>query len=179
MQQQIETNTINLSNETKMDTDAIIAFMTTIAAGQCPVCNDGWYYMNAHSVQGHVLRQHPDEYHEYLEAKRDIKLKSLSAIEERLVAILKEGPQTRDQLVKKLFPDTPVFVYERTTAVTYTGNRTKKASIYTISCRSKRTTVYDGLRKLIIRNMVKKFPLFATERNRGRPQVLFSLLDGK
>jgi len=77
----------------------------------------------------------------------DMKLKSLSAIEERLLALLKDGPHTRDQLVKKL--------------------------------AIPRTTIYDGLRKLIIRNEVKKFPLFATERSRGRPQVLFSLLDGK
>jgi len=78
--------------------------------------------------------------------KDDMKIKSISAIEERLVSILKEGPQTRDQLVKKL-------------------------SI-------PRTTIYDGLRKLIQRNEVKKFPLFATEQSRGRPQVLFSLLVG-
>ena len=79
--------------------------------------------------------------------KDDMKLKSISAIEERLIALLKEGPHTRDQLVKKL-------------AVP-------------------RTTIYDGLRKLIIRNEVKKYPLFATDRSRGRPQVLFSLLDSK
>jgi len=79
--------------------------------------------------------------------KDDMKLKSLSAIEERLVVLLKEGPQTRDQLVKKL--------------------------------AIPRTTIYDGLRKLIMRNEVKKFPLFATDRSRGRPQILFSLLDGK
>ena len=79
--------------------------------------------------------------------KDDMKLKSISAIEERLVALLKEGPQTRDQLVKKM--------------------------------AIPRTTIYDGLRKLITRNEVKKFPLFATDRSRGRPQVLFSLLDDK
>jgi predicted ArsR family transcriptional regulator len=79
--------------------------------------------------------------------KEEMKLKSLSAIEERLVSILKEGPQTRDQLVKKM--------------------------------HLPRTTIYDGCRNLIKRNEVKKFPLFATERSRGRPQVLFSLFDGK
>jgi predicted ArsR family transcriptional regulator len=79
--------------------------------------------------------------------KEDMKLKSLSAIEERLVALLKEGPQTRDQLVKKM--------------------------------AIPRTTIYDGLRKLIMRNEVKKYPLFATDRSRGRPQVLFTLFDGK
>jgi predicted ArsR family transcriptional regulator len=100
--------------------------------------------------------------------KDDMKLKSISAIEERLVAILKEGPHTRDQLVKKL--DLP------------------------------RTTIYDGLRRLIERNEVKKFPMYiptdhvikvkttkgyvyytwrGMRPDRGRPQVLFSLLDGK
>ncbi len=79
--------------------------------------------------------------------KDDLKLKSISAIEERLMAILKEGPQTRDQLVKKM--------------------------------AIPRTTIYDGLRKLIMRNEVKKYPLFETERSRGRPQVLFSLFDEK
>ena len=78
--------------------------------------------------------------------KDDMKLTSLSAIEERLLALLKEGPCTRDQLVKKL--------------------------------AIPRTTIYDGLRKLIIRNEVKKYPLFATDQSRGRPQVLFSLLAG-
>ena len=72
----------------------------------------------------------------------------VSAIEEKLFGVLKDGPLTRDQLVKKL-GGTP------------------------------RTTIYDGLRKLIIRNKVKKYPVFATERSRGRPQVLFSLLDDR
>lgn len=42
-----------------------------------------------------------------------------------------------------------------------------------------RTTVYDGLEKLIKRNKVMKYPIWATERSRGRPQVAFSLLDDK
>lgn len=42
-----------------------------------------------------------------------------------------------------------------------------------------RTTIYDGLKKLIMRNEVKKYPFYQTERSRGRPQVLFSLLDDK
>nr|MDO8113935.1 helix-turn-helix domain-containing protein [Candidatus Sigynarchaeota archaeon] len=79
--------------------------------------------------------------------KDDMKLKSISPIEEKLLVVLKEGPLTRDQLVKKL-------------AVP-------------------RTTIYDGLKKLIVRNEVKKYPLFATERSRGRPQVLFTILDDK
>jgi len=79
--------------------------------------------------------------------KDDLKLKSISPIEEKLLGLLKEGPQTRNELVKKL--SVP------------------------------RTTIYDGLKKLITRNEVKKFPLFATERSRGRPQVLFSLFDDK
>ena len=81
-----------------------------------------------------------------------------SEIQERLVALLKEGPQTRDQLAAKMFPD---------------AGYTKRGE------HRRRSTVYDGLRKLIVRNEVKKFPLFATERSRGRPQVLFCLFDGK
>ena len=42
-----------------------------------------------------------------------------------------------------------------------------------------RTTIYDGLKKLIMRNEVKKYPFYQTERSRGRPQVLFSILDDK
>jgi predicted ArsR family transcriptional regulator len=42
-----------------------------------------------------------------------------------------------------------------------------------------RTTIYDGLKKLIQRNEVKKYPFYQTERSRGRPQVMFSLLDSK
>jgi len=42
-----------------------------------------------------------------------------------------------------------------------------------------RTTIYDGLKKLIIRNEVKKYPWYVTERSRGRPLVLFCLLDDK
>ncbi len=42
-----------------------------------------------------------------------------------------------------------------------------------------RTTIYDGLKKLITRNEVKKYPFYQAERSRGRPQVLFSLLDDK
>lgn len=40
-----------------------------------------------------------------------------------------------------------------------------------------RTTIYDGLKRLIVRNEVKKFPLHTQERSRGRPKVLFSLID--
>jgi len=77
--------------------------------------------------------------------KESLELESISPIEEALLVLLKEGPQTRDQLVKK------------TTLP--------------------RTTLYDGLRKLIIRNEVKKYPVYATDRSRGRPQVLFSIFD--
>jgi predicted ArsR family transcriptional regulator len=42
-----------------------------------------------------------------------------------------------------------------------------------------RTTIYDGLKKLITRNEIKKFPFYQTDRSRGRPQILFSLLDDK
>jgi len=42
-----------------------------------------------------------------------------------------------------------------------------------------RTTIYDGLKKLINRDEVKKYPFYQTERSRGRPQVLFSVLDDK
>lgn len=77
--------------------------------------------------------------------KDDLKIKSISAIEDKLLGVLHEGPLTRDQLVRKL--------------------------------KVPRTTIYDGIKKLITRNEVKKYPVFATERSRGRPQVLFSLLD--
>jgi len=40
-----------------------------------------------------------------------------------------------------------------------------------------RTTIYDGLRSLIQRNEVMKYPLHAQEMSRGRPKVLFSLVD--
>lgn len=80
--------------------------------------------------------------------KDDLKIKSISPIEDKLLGVLKEGPLTRDQLVKK------------------TGG-------------IPRTTIYDGLKKLIVRNEVKKHPVFATDRSRGRPQVLFSLLDDR
>lgn len=39
-----------------------------------------------------------------------------------------------------------------------------------------RTTVYDGLKRLIMRNEAKKYPFYETERNRGRPRVLFALI---
>jgi len=103
----------------------------------------------------------------------DDKNKSISPIEERLISILKDGgPLTRDQLVQKM--DVP------------------------------RTTVYDGLKKLIDRNEVKKYPFYLVsprcncptngnrgyvkyhepgcehvQPNRGRPRVLFSLLDDR
>jgi len=83
-----------------------------------------------------------------LESKKDdLKLKSLSPIEEQLLSVLKDGPQTRDELVKKM--------------------------------AIPRTTIYDGLKKLIVRNEVRKAPVYLVERNRGRPQVLFSILDEK
>ncbi|MEX2718693.1 MAG: helix-turn-helix domain-containing protein [Candidatus Sigynarchaeota archaeon] len=42
-----------------------------------------------------------------------------------------------------------------------------------------RTTIYDGLKKLMQRDEVKKYPFYQAERARGRPRVLFSLLDDK
>ena len=78
----------------------------------------------------------------------NIKDKSISPIEERLISVLADGgPLTRDQLVKKM--EIP------------------------------RTTIYDGLKKLIMRDEVKKYPFYETERSRGRPQVMFSLLSQK
>ena len=76
------------------------------------------------------------------------KLKSISPMEEKVIAVLKDGgPLTRGQLVKKM--GVP------------------------------RTTIYDGIRKLIARGEVKKYPFYQTERSRGRPQILFSLLDDR
>lgn len=75
----------------------------------------------------------------------DLKITSISTIEDELLGVLKGGPLTRDQLVQKI--------------------------------NKPRTTIYDGLRKLIMRNQVKKYPIFATDRPRGRPQVLFSLIE--
>lgn len=40
-----------------------------------------------------------------------------------------------------------------------------------------RTTLYDGLKRLIQCNEVMKYPLHAQEMSRGRPKVLFSLVD--
>jgi predicted ArsR family transcriptional regulator len=43
-----------------------------------------------------------------------------------------------------------------------------------------RTTIYEGLAKLIARGEAKKFPFYASEKlRRGRPPVLFSLSDDK
>jgi len=107
----------------------------------------------------------------------DEKIKSISPVEERLIAILKDGgPLTRDQLVKK-FP------------VRRNGKQFA------------RTTIYDGLKKLIVRGEVKKYRFHTAPRcgcptyhfnqkahvegcpgkrpGRGRPQVLFSLLDDR
>lgn len=76
--------------------------------------------------------------------KGEDRFKSLSPLEERLVDILKEGPLTRDQLVKKILVP--------------------------------RTTIYDGLKKLIVRNEVRKYPISGEERSRGRPKVMFELV---
>jgi len=107
----------------------------------------------------------------------DEKIKSISPIEERLISILKDGgPLTRDQLVKKF----PVRKNGKPFA---------------------RTTIYDGLKKLILRGEVKRYPFkihctcptkrgqgfvkyhetgcLAKRPSRGAPQVLFSLLDDK
>ena len=40
-----------------------------------------------------------------------------------------------------------------------------------------RTTIYDGLKRLIVRNEVKKYPLYNQEKAKGRPKVLFSIID--
>ena len=40
-----------------------------------------------------------------------------------------------------------------------------------------RTTIYDGLKKLIVRGLVIKYPEFKPERSKGRPKILFALKD--
>jgi predicted ArsR family transcriptional regulator len=40
-----------------------------------------------------------------------------------------------------------------------------------------RTTIYDALKKLMIRNVVKKYPLYVSERQRGRPKIMFELVE--
>lgn len=42
-----------------------------------------------------------------------------------------------------------------------------------------RTTIYDGLKKLIRRELASKSPLYVAEQHRGRPQVIFFLVAGK
>jgi hypothetical protein len=39
-----------------------------------------------------------------------------------------------------------------------------------------RSTLYDGLKRLILRDEVKKYTFYETGRSRGRPQVLFALV---
>lgn len=73
------------------------------------------------------------------------RFKPHTPIEEELVDLLKEGPITRDQMVRRL--------------------------------RKPRTTIYDGLKRLIVRNEAKKFPLVLGGRARGRPKVLFALAE--
>jgi predicted transcriptional regulator len=74
------------------------------------------------------------------------KVKDKMFIVNELIVLLKEGPLTRDQLVKKM--------------------------------NIPRTTIYDGLRILLKCNKVKKFPVYLCDRPRGRPKVLFSLIEG-
>lgn len=73
--------------------------------------------------------------------------KPLMPLEDQLLDLLKEGPLTRDQLVKKL--------------------------------SMPRTTIYDGLKKLMSRNVVTKYPIYNTERVRGRPRIAFTILDNE
>lgn len=40
-----------------------------------------------------------------------------------------------------------------------------------------RTTIYDELKKMIEENEAKKYPLYTKNRTRGRPKVLFELVD--
>lgn len=40
-----------------------------------------------------------------------------------------------------------------------------------------RTTIYDGLKRLMMRGAVTKYPLYLEERGRGRPVVVFMLTD--
>ncbi|MFX0101029.1 MAG: hypothetical protein ACFFCS_15750 [Candidatus Hodarchaeota archaeon] len=40
-----------------------------------------------------------------------------------------------------------------------------------------RTTIYDGLRRLIRLEIVTRYPLYTGERKKGRPRILFSLMD--
>ena len=70
---------------------------------------------------------------------------TLGKLERQIIALLKNGALTRDQLVEQLgIP---------------------------------RTTIYDSIRRLILWNIVTKYPLDTTERSRGRPRILFSLID--
>ncbi len=71
----------------------------------------------------------------------------ITPLEDQLMDLLKEGPLTRDQMVKKL--SVP------------------------------RTTIYDGLKKLMVRNCVTKYPLYSEDRGRGRPKIAFTLLDNE
>lgn len=40
-----------------------------------------------------------------------------------------------------------------------------------------RTTIYDGLRRLIQMNIVMRYPVPTLKRSKGRPRILFSLVD--
>nr|MDO8110160.1 hypothetical protein [Candidatus Sigynarchaeota archaeon] len=77
------------------------------------------------------------------------KSRSISPIEERLIALLKDGgPLFREQLKRRMgIP---------------------------------RTTIFEGLKKLIARGEVKIFPFYSSEKlGRGRPLVLFCLAGDK
>lgn len=110
-----------------------------------------------------VTPQHgcPKSPHEIMLRLREAQRVADAAAEAAAVASFKKSPLTpiEDRLVNVLTKDGPL---DRDQLVT--------------KLDAPRTTVFDGLAKLIRRGMAKKYPIYETVRSRGRPHVLFSLI---
>lgn len=117
----------------------------------CEKCTADWKRYSNVGFQRERLYYFRVKVHEKF--KNDIDPANYTPLELDIIEMLQRGPATRDDLVKAIY-----------------GVDHLPSGLVV-----KRTTIYDGLKKLLDKEKIRRYPKYEAERSRGRPLVMFAL----
>jgi hypothetical protein len=117
----------------------------------CEKCTDDWKRYSNVGFQRERLYYFRVKVHEKF--KEEINPSNYTPLELDIIEVLQRGPATREDLVKAIY------------GVDYLPS----------GIVMKRTTIYDGLKKLINKEKIRKYPNYHEGQVRGRPKTMFAL----
>lgn len=117
----------------------------------CDKCTDDWKRYSNVGFQRERLYYFRVKVHDKF--KNDVDPTDYTALELDIIEILQRGAADRDDLVKEIY------------GITFNSSGDP----------SRRTTIYDALKKLVLKEKVRKYPRYNEAQVRGRPKIMFTL----